>query len=598
MWVQSAGNRPYTVVDDENAKAETAAWERKSAAQPRRKLAGASGASTEALSRTKRGPVLTKNAGLRPFRAFRGGDALRASAWSYYRFDQADYADRTGPNGICQGWVRLALSRLDDPQTADITDAVRRIQGDVNNHGGFIAEDTIARARYLQKSTEMLRLRRYIGTVAPQMNGSRGGRIRQFFESARQYLGEGGVAHIALGLNSPGTNTGTKGHVLLLQRLPRGRYALFDPNNGVMTYSNRRDMEAGLRKYMNESFQDTGMQLSPDSVQFYALPAPSADGGAPHEPVQAPDRPQVRPEPPLTSSTQPDLPTREALATHADESNSLSTDMLSGAAGRPDAMSGLDRGLAAVALRDIAQGHSSNLTDATENLRRGLTDPVQRQVSLDEIRDLQRENRFGVVEPLPGYARRRGTAGMRSSVDLIADLREHFCSLHASNDASVGYQTDLAVINLSMRRGTAGDQGQVNVRDGTGADGVPIVVQRLHEGDDFVSDQYELYEPGSGVYRYSTFSELTNALRGVFEVGFGAFGGVEHADTTYYANLATPMAASGGAAAAPASSGIANLDLTEIEQRFGIVNANARVTPRPDLPPPPVRIEPKLELKR
>jgi hypothetical protein len=595
MQVQSEGNRLFTAVDDVDAKEETAAASaRKSAARPMRSSAGASDTTDEALPRTKRGPAISKVAGLAPFRKFRGGDALSSSAWSYYRFDQADYVAKTGPNGICQGWIRLALSRLDDSGSTDLTDAVRQIRCDVNNHRGFVSEDTFARARHLQVSTDTLRLQRYAPTVSMQMSGSRVGHIRTLFESARRNLEVGGIAHIALGLSPRGTNTGTTGHVLMLQQLPRGQYALFDPNNGVMTYSNRRAMEAGLRRYINESFQDTGMQLTPDSVQYYALLPASNQLTGPSGSREAPDRPRARPEPPLTPSAQGESSARDALEAHCDQSNSLSIDMLAGAAGRHDAMSGMDRGVAAAALRDVAQGHASNLTDATENVRRRLADPAQRQVTLNEVFDLQQQNGAGVVEPLPGYARRRGSAGMASAANLIGDLRQHFGSLHVNDNTGAGYPTDLAIIDLSMNRQPQGNPDHANAR----ADGVPIVVQRLHEIDDFEGDGYELYDPGSGVYRYDTFGEMADALRGVFNVGFRSLGGVDHADTTYYANLARPVAAAGGPAHPPASSAIPNLDLAEVERRLGIINARPGVTPSPGLPPPPFLIEPKRELKR
>ncbi|WP_459709608.1 enterotoxin A family protein [Paraburkholderia sp. 2C] len=464
----------------------------------------------------------------------------------------------------------------------------------MNNHRGFVSEDTFASARHLQVSTDTLRLQRYVPTESMQMSGSGVGHLRTLFDSARRNLEVGGVAHIALGLNPRGTNTGTTGHVLLLQRLPRERYALFDPNNGVMTYSNRRAMEAGLRRYMDESFRDTGMQLTPDSVQYYAFSPTSGQMAGPSGSREAPDRPQARPEPPLTPSAQGESPARDALASRCDQSNSLSIDMLSGAAGQREAMSGMDRGVAAAALRDIAQGHAPNLTDATENVRRGLADPARRQMTLNRVFDLQQQNGAGVVEPLPGYARRRGAAGMASAANLIGDLRQHFGSLHVNDNMGAGYPTDLAIIDLSMSRQPQGNPDHADAR----TDSVPIVVQRLHEMDDFEGDQYELYDPGSGVYRYNTFGEMADALRGVFDVGFRPLGGVDHADTTYYANLARPVAATGGPAHPPASSVISNLDLAGVERRLGIINARPGVTPSPGLPPPPFVIEPKQELKR
>jgi hypothetical protein len=427
------------------------------------------------------------------------------------------------------------------------------------------------------------------------MDGPRRWHIRELFEQMREHLQVGGVAHIALGLNPPGTNRGTKGHVLLAHRSSPNEYAVFDPNNGVMSYSNRRDMEAALRRYMNEAFTDTGMQLTPDAVQYYSILGPSNSVSA-HD---VPARPPTRPEVPLTASAQSESKTRDALRASADESNSLSSDTLSGAAGRPDALTGRDRGLATAALSDIAQGHSSNLSDATENIRRRLTDTQLRSVTLREIDDMQRDNGSGVVEPLPGYARRRGSARILSAANLIVDVREHFNSLHVNQDTGVGYPTDLAVINLATRERPAGIGGSANARAGTRADGEPIVVHRLNQIDNYASDRYELYDPGSGVWRYDGFEEMASALRGVFDRGYHALGGVDHADTSYYANLSRPMAAAGGSA--PARLAIANLNLGQIEQLLGILNARPGVIPRPDLSPPPFSIVPKhdpRDLKR
>ncbi|QYD73596.1 enterotoxin A family protein [Paraburkholderia edwinii] len=91
---------------------------------------------------------------------------------------------------------------------------------------------------------------------------------------------------------------------------------------------------------------------------------------------------------------------------------------------------------------------------------------------------------------------------------------------------------------------------------------------------------------------------MAQALRGVFDVGFREQGGVDHADTTYYANLAAPMAADGSSSHAAAPSEFANFNLGELERRLGIIDARPGLTPRPDLPRPPVIVEPKQELKR
>jgi len=469
---------------------------------------------------------------------------------------------------------------------------------DANTRRDGVADDLFGRVDRYQNNAEALALRDYSRAARIQLDGgaSRGAATRDMFQHMRDHLGVGDLVHIRVGAVRPGTTEGRYGHALLLQRLADSQFALFDPNNGAFLYSSRRDMESALRRYMDEAFGETGLQLRPDSLQFYGRPAPSVG-------MQI-TRPQsdAAPSQPLSEPPMDDMSARQQTADayrrSADISNSLSVGTLAAAAGQRDALSGDIRGLAAYALQGITQGRSTNLTDITEDIRQRLADSGQRLQALSAIRELQYVNPNGLFESVPGYARRRGDFDVRSGEGLVSDLQQHFGSMHRDSDSRFGCPIDVATLNLGFRPQPAAEAGAARPPDEQ-----PVVVQRLRASADFRADPYEVYDPQAGVFHYANFDAMAQAMREMFAAGYREQGGIDHVDTTYYANRAAPLAAAGVSDAPPAASPVANLSMSDIERRLGVIGSPSRATVRPDLPPPPLTVEPpafvlRTELKR
>ncbi len=560
--------------------------------------------SSNPSSRTKRGGVLGTCAADSPFRECRGGEALEFPAWSYDPFDQANYSGYGGLGGraVCEGWVREALRRLDrnDGGAVNLPAAVRQMRTDANTRRDNVRDDMLARVDRFQDNESTLALRRYAVGPAVQFNGgaSRGADIRNMFQSLRERLGVNDVAHLRIGAVSPGSTDGQYGHALIVQRVSQGQYAVFDPNNGAFVYQSRRHMETALRRYMDDAFNGTGLQFRPDSIQYYTLPASASGATRSSATVTAPPLQTLR-EPPVPTEPRGESPTRDAYSGSADMSNLLSSETLSAAAGQRRVMSDAGGGLMSYALRDIAHGRSSNLTEATENIRQRLSDPGQRPASMHEINDLQEGNRYGLVGDIQGRIRHSGASGLWTPQMLTADLRERFGRPYVGDDARVGYADDFAVVNLAFRGRPAGESGTQD------AEGHSIVVQRLHRSSDVERDHYELYDSNAGVFRYSSFADLSGALDGLYERGYGESGGIAHADTTYYANINSPTAIQHDTSGRPlpAESPAANLELDAVERRLNIIGSPSLTAPRLDLPPPPLTVEPPaynshVDLKR
>ncbi|WP_460903891.1 enterotoxin A family protein [Paraburkholderia jirisanensis] len=415
------------------------------------------------------------------------------------------------------------------------------------------------------------------------------------FQHMRDHLGVGDLVHIRVGAVRPGTSDGRYGHALLLQRLPNSQFALFDPNNGAFLYSSRRDMETALRSYMDDAFSETGLQLRPDSLQFYGRPGPSV-GMQITRPQSEAAASLPLPEPPVAGAPA-GRETVDAYQRSADVSNSLSMRTLAAAAGQRDALSGEANGLATYALRGITQGRATNLTDVTEGMRERLGDRAQRLPSLNAIRELQQQNPYGLVEPMPGYVRCRGAFDVRSGEGLVADLQQHFGSMHRDSDSRFGYPIDVANISVGFRPQPAADASAARPPEAQ-----PVVVQRLRASPDFRTDPYEVYDPQAGVFHYANFDAMAQAMREMFASGYRERGGVDHIDTTYYANMAAPVADAGVGDAPPVALA-ANLSMSDIERRLGVIGSPSRATARPDLRPPPLTIEPpafvlRSDLKR
>jgi hypothetical protein len=554
---------------------------RLSSDEPRQVARGTRVAALPEHSRPKRGGALRTCAGSSPFRECRGGESLESFAWFYDPFDQVDYSSHQvmDGRGTCEGWVREALRRLDRSEgVPNLSASVREMRTDANTRRDNIANDMFTRVDSFQSNEATLALRRYeVGTRVQFSSDTRSVDVRPMFRSMWHNLGVNGLAHIRLGVVSRGTVDGRTGHALLVQHLPNEQYAIFDPNNGAFLYPDQRHMNVALTDYIERAFEGTGMELRPDSIQYYGLPAPgsaNAEQGWTAPPVQ----PLREPIPAIPRAEPPMLGVYQRTA---DISNRLSSDVLSAAAGQRDAMSDADRGLTLYALTDIAQSRSSSLMEATENVRQRLSDEKRRASLVGEIARMQEQNRHGFVGEIDGYIRHEGASGLRTADNLIGDLKERFGNAYVGDDPFVQHLDDFAIVSIAFHGRPGGDSGNAGRRDRQETEGHSIVIQRLHPSALFTSDEYEIYDSNSGVFRYANFGEMSNALRGLYRVGYGEFGGIDHTDTTYYANSGVRTGTSSST-----GSEVANLDLDAVERGLGIGGSPSMTPPRADLPPP------------
>ncbi len=267
-------------------------------------------------------------------------------------------------------------------------------------------------------------------------------------------------------------------------------------------------------------------------------------------------------------------------------------------------MSDVGRGLMSYALSNIAHRQSSSLAEATENIRQHLSDPGIRIASIHKISDLQQENQQGFTAEIDGHIRHAGAVNLDTPQRLISDLRAHFARPYVHDDARVRYPNEFAIVNLAFWGRPAGVGINAGASGARQAEAHSIVVQRLHRPSDVDGDHYELYDSNAGVFRYSSFADLSGALTGLYERGYGELGGVARADTTYYANISTPTAAQNDTLRRPVlpESPAADLEFDAVERRLNIIGSPSLTAPRPDLPPPPLTVEPPayshIELKR
>ncbi|MFC0399932.1 enterotoxin A family protein [Paraburkholderia rhizosphaerae] len=294
-----------------------------------------------------------------------------------------------------------------------------------------------------------------------------------------------------------------------------------------------------------------------------------------------------------------------AYSTTADTSNGLSGDELSAAAGQRRVMANMCSGLVVYAIADIACGRTADLISATENLRQDLSDATRRRTTIRTIGELQEANQYAFVAPVANRLRHAGGSAIRSGAYLIDDLRRHFANAYFRDHAIRGYLNDFAEIGLTFR-GNASDAGPHGNGSDTDSDrevaeGHSIVVQRLRPSAHYEHDEYQVYDSNFGAFRYRDFAQMSAALRALFDTGYREFGGIDHADTTLFANLGSEqrVVLPGPALDAPRGSPVACLPLGSVERALGIGGSPAMTPPHaalPTSPAPPDIGPPRLPL--
>jgi len=554
------------------------------------------GDATRTAPSVKRGAVLGRCLPGSRFRECRGGEALHTGSVGHERFDQYDFRRLRTPEhrGACDGAVWEALRRIDRSdvrQPLTLQSAVRQMSVEAKR-GGLAAADMFDRVIDLQASPATLALRRH--TQAPVVysdpHGERGERVDGMLGAARGHLrNSGDLAVLRVGLTVRGSNEGRTGHTLAIQRQQHDRYTIFDPNNGAFVYPTWRAADHALRGYLDDAFGEAGRIVVPDSLEFFSASRSPSQGASAQtvEAVVAPaDAWADASQPGPSSQSHSGAATLRAYADTADASNHLSDDGLSAAAGQRRVMAGMCSGLVVRAMENVARGRAPDLLSAVEDIRVQLGNAASRQSTIRDIAELQEQNQYAVVAEITDRLRHAGATGIRSGAALVDDLRRQFATAYYRDHAVRGSRNDFAEIGLTFR---SVDSDDPNASESDDAQGHSIVVQRLRPSADFERDGYAVYDPGVGVFRYADFARMSSALRSLFDNGYPESGGIERADTTWFADSrrehqvlpVLPMPSTSRESPA------ADMRLGSVERMLDIGGSPAMTPPHATLPPPP-----------
>jgi hypothetical protein len=541
-------------------------------------------APTQMQSPEARGPALAKCSSDDLFRECRGGEALAQTCWTFHPFDQRRYANEPAISGrpLCAGWVREAMRRVDRNDRAQpfsLVNVAYQMRTDATRQRRGVAAEQFGRVVAFQFNPSSLGLRGLRLSSSERFSSPVRAQNIDALVTSLHEMRENQLAFLRLALTSRQSADGEYGHAVLIQRLAHGAYAIFDPNNGAFEYRSRADMEDALRNYMDESFNEPGQgfDVTPSSIQYFG--ASASQLGEEPLPVSTPFR-----EPRL--DLQQGMPsTREIYHASADQSNELSTDVLSAAAGRTRRGLAWPQALAYQAMLYIAQGAAPDLTVATESVRARLADPAQRSGFVHVLGQLGEANRYGVLSDMPNRTRRPGSFGIDDAPTLQEDLWTNFHNTRDPEDRRHAFRNDFAELRLTFRNPPASSAQGAAIAAGEAVDQYSIVVQRRGTSANFEEDGYDLYEPEIGVFRYSNFAELTQALQGVMARGYPERGGIRRVDTVYFGHYDDEPPAPHHVPTTPAPhvARAANMSLAAVEPLLGIGGRPSQTPPLANL---------------
>ncbi|WP_240655741.1 enterotoxin A family protein [Paraburkholderia phosphatilytica] len=197
---------------------------------------------------------------------------------------------------------------------------------------------------------------------------------------------------------------------------------------------------------------------------------------------------------------------------------------LEAAAGRSDALHNQCAGLTSLAILNVAAGQAVDLVGATQATQQRLLNPVTRQSTLDEIRRLQTAHEVAPITDVPGFEMRAGGATWPDAASLVDNLRIRFSTRYPSADG------------LGTAQNTFAD---VTFRYGDRIGGHAILIQRVGRTLDYLADDYQLYDSNHGVFTYRGFDRLAATMNEIFDHAYQNFGGVDAAQTAWYADPLT-----------------------------------------------------------
>ena len=275
---------------------------------------------------------------------------------------------------------------------------------------------------------------------------------------------------------------------------------------------------------------------------------------------QAPTTP---PPPLLTDPRALQDPAFAALSQGATRKNGIDYEYLSTLAQKPGALAGRCAGLSAYALERISSGTASDLIGATGNMAALFANRQTRDGALHMSQYLQETQRTRSAPA--GYVRMPGHNDLNAE-QLTASLGEGFGSpvLGFENGSLTREQVDFAELSLQYEHG----------------DGHTLLVQRMHQTDDYSTDHYQLYDPNYGAFEYNSFNDMAGALSRYCRDGYGPHDRFTWADTSFLLNNAARRIS-----AVPSASFADTLP--DIEAQYGATGGRPLVPAQPGLPPEP-----------
>jgi hypothetical protein len=449
-------------------------------------------------------------------------------------------------------------------------------------------QDMFSRIESFQTGRTMLGLNRY--TPQPSINlfrpgESRDNRISVFLEHLIGSLQQpNDMAYVQLSLES-GQDRRDYGHAILIQRGANDHHSIFDPNNGAFEYRNWDDTRDALRSYMDSAFRDrsssgTGnrYEVTPFKMQAYSS-TPQAN--RPAAPVLAPQQGQAAYGPPESDCDD------QIYQEHASYSKGYSLDTLFPDAAQRSSIRSPSESLGTYMLRIISAERVQTLGNAMDTFHELLSYPATRQVLAERLNYVREQYQSASVTDLLNHTRYGGMSNIRTSEDLVSDLRTHLSEPYIGDGAAVNSRNDFAVIDLVSWNHDAGTSRRELSH--------PIIVQRLNHNRNFERDQYELYDPNSGVYGYDNFQDLSATIGRIYDTGYRAEGGIGHATTTWFAGEATITNPNDMLPGVRPLSPARNVTLGESVRMGAQAPAGQLAPPRADLPAEPDDNRPSLQ---
>ncbi len=135
----------------------------------------------------------------------------------------------------------------------------------------------------------------------------------------------------------------------------------------------------------------------------------------------------------------------------------------------------------------------------------------------------------GCTIDLANFSRHGGRSDIVGADALIDDLRTHFGGSYYGNSATAGARNLMAALDLTPHGAAR------NTASGEGPHSHPMLIRRIHPGNDYARDHYELYAPEHGAFHYVDFDHMSAAVQRAYQSSLRGEGGIDRAAATWFA---------------------------------------------------------------